>query len=352
MGWHNLIDINGQAVIPDDVTEIPDYELPHRGAIGSSLKKVIFPKGIRVIGKHGFDECVNLESADFPDGLEVIGDYAFRFCRHLIISRIPDSVVKIGNGAFDSCTIADSLDFPNLVELGSAAFNECWGLKHIYIPASLGVIGWGAFLRCKDLESITVDPGNPNYSSEGNCLLSKDGKQLIQGCNTSVIPEGVEEIGIGAFTGMTELKCISIPKSLTKIERSPFMECWSLESITVDPDNPSYKSEGNCLLTKDGSTLIVGCKNSVIPFGVKTIGKGAFWGCQTLERIVIPESVMEIGQDAFHHCRKLTAITIPDSVTSIGYSAFLYCSNLKEVRIKNPELMKNASADSAQIVRK
>ena len=43
---------------------------------------------------------------------------------------------------------------------------------------------------------------------------------------------------------------------------------------------------------------------------------------------------------------------IPDSVTSIGYSAFVYCSNLKEVRIKNPELMKNASADSAQIVRK
>lgn len=352
MSWHNLIDVNGQAVIPDNVTEIPDYVLPHRGAIGSSIKKVVFPKGLRVIGKHGFDECVNLESADLPDGLEVIGDYAFRFCHHLIIQRIPDSLIKIGNGAFDSCKIVDSLDFSNVVEIGTAAFNECWGLKRITLPASLVNIGWGAFLRCKDLESITVDPANPNYSSEGNCLLSKDGKKLIQGCNTSVIPEGVEEIGVGAFTGMSGLKSISIPNSLTKIESTPFMECWSLECITVEPDNPNYKSEDNCLLTKDGSTLLAGCKNSVIPFGVRTIGKGAFWGCQTLERIVIPESVTEIGQDAFHHCRKLTTITIPDSVTSIGYSAFLYCSNLKEVRINHPELLKNASVDSAKIVRK
>lgn len=134
---------------------------------------------------------------------------------------------------------------------------------------------------------------------------------------------------------------------MRKNRESGFIEC-----ITVDPDNPRYKSGGECLLTKDGSTLVAGCKNAVIPFGVKTIGDGAFWGCQPLERIVIPESVTEIGQDAFHHGRKLTTITIPDSVTSIVSSAFLYCSGQNEVRINHPELLNNTSVGSAKIVRK
>lgn len=98
-------------------------------------------------------------------------------------------------------------------------------------------IGTFAFHSCKDLERITVDPDNPNFSASGDCLLSKNGKTLFQGWNTSVIPDGVEEISIGAFTDMSGLKSISIPGSVVKFERGPFMECYGLESITVNPGN-------------------------------------------------------------------------------------------------------------------
>ena len=124
----------------------------------------------------------------------------------------------------------------------------------------------------------------------------------------------MEEIYIGAFSGMSGLKSISIPESVGKMERGPFMECWGLESITVEPGNANYVSSGNCLLSKDGTVLVAGCRNSVIPDGVKVIAKCAFWGYQTLERINIPDTVTEICDDAFHFCRSLKSITIPDSV--------------------------------------
>lgn len=174
---------------------------------------------------------------------------------------------------------------------------------------------------------------------------------LIDKNGTAVIPDGVEEIHIGAFTGMSGLKSISIPESVGKMERGPFMECYGLESITVDPSNANYKSSGNCLLSKDGTVLIAGCRNSVIPDGVKVIGKCAFRGCQALERINIPDTVTEICDDAFHYCRSLRSITIPDSVKSIGHSAFLYCYNIEEIRTGNPEIVKGTGATNAKIVK-
>ena len=347
MSWYDLIDKNGTAVIPDGTVEIPENVYSHCG----TLKSVILPSSVRVIGRHAFDSCVSLESAVLPDGLVEVGDYAFRLCHRLHISHLPDSVVRIGDGAFDTCKLPEALTFTNVAEVGGMAFNECWGLKSISIPAETRTIGTFAFLRCKDLERISADPGNPIYSASGNCLLSKDGKSLFQGCNTSVIPDGVEEIHIGAFSGMSVLKSISIPESVGKMERGPFMECWGLESITVEPGNANYMSSGNCLLSKDGTVLIAGCRSSVIPDSVKVIAKCAFWGCQTLERINIPDSVTEIGEDAFHHCRSLRSITIPDSVTSIGLSAFLYCTNFEVIRINNPDLLKRAASGNATIVR-
>ena len=42
-----------------------------------------------------------------------------------------------------------------------------------------------------------------------------------------------------------------------------------------------------------------------IPDSVKTIGKFAFWGCESLEYVTIPNSVEEIGSLVFWGCEKL-----------------------------------------------
>ena len=87
----------------------------------------------------------------------------------------------------------------------------------------------------------------------------------------------------------------------------------------------------------DRKTLIK-CPNKniescIIPYGVTSIGTGAFFECERLTSVVIPDSVTSIGKEAFSVCKSLTSVTIPNSVTSIGHWAFFMCTSLTSVTI-------------------
>lgn len=56
-----------------------------------------------------------------------------------------------------------------------------------------------------------------------------------------VIPDGVTEIGLGAFEGCTSLKSVTIPDSVTKIGCYAFNGCASLKSVTI-PRGCQYKN--------------------------------------------------------------------------------------------------------------
>ena len=73
----------------------------------------------------------------------------------------------------------------------------------------------------------------------------------------------------------------------------------------------------------------------VIPKSVTTLGRGAFYGCTSLNSIIIPNSVTSIGEHAFSRCSALTKIEIPNNVTSIDNNTFASCSSLKSINIPN-----------------
>lgn len=104
---------------------------------------------------------------------------------------------------------------------------------------------------------------------------------------------------------------------------------------------PSNKSTNNCILTKDGKTLIF-FQNHNIPVGVSKIGNKSFMGCNSLESIELPDSVTEIEYAAFMHCTSLQSIVIPDSVIKIVDLAFTFCTSLQSIAIatqeKDPDL--------------
>ena len=78
--------------------------------------------------------------------------------------------------------------------------------------------------------------------------------------------------------------------------------------------------------------MIRGCKNTIIPNSVTTIGSSAFSGCDDLTSVTIPNSVTTIEENAFRGCTNLKEIyslsETPPVIYSIDtfsdYSATLY----------------------------
>ncbi|UTC87135.1 leucine-rich repeat domain-containing protein [Treponema denticola] len=220
--------------------------------------------------------------------IKEIGLWAFYNCTGLRSISLPASITKIGGYAFSGCTGLTSITLPaNLTEIGYSAFFGCKGLTSITLPANLTTIGGIAFCDCTGLTSLNL--------SACTSLTTID-LGAFSGCTglTSItLPANLTEIGGSAFSGCTGLKSVHLPANLTTIDLGAFSGCTGLISLTIDSANTKYKTEGNILYSKDGTTLILaaGSLTSItnIPNTVTTIGDNAFGGCTGLTSVIFAD---------------------------------------------------------------
>ena len=148
------------------------------------------------------------------------------------------------------------------------------------------------------------------------------------------IPEGIKVIKDSALFGCLLNGVIRIPKSVEYFGVPNIFPTLYIDSIVVHKDNPYYDSRENCnaIIETATNTLIAGCKNSVIPYGIEHIAKNAFIGTEELKHITIPATVKSIGAAAFVRNR-ISEIKIPEGVTTLEDYTFQYCENMQYVTL-------------------
>lgn len=284
--------------IPNTVTYIGSYAFEYC----YSLKSIVLPDELNFLGDRVFYKCNKLESATISGNVKSFGKGAFGSCGQLKTVVVNNGVESIGESAFSYCTDLSTLNLPNsLVTIESDAFNGCTSLTTLSLPNSLVTIESNAFKGCTSLTTLNI-PDN----------VTSIGKNAFYHCSnlkSITLSNKLNIINNYAFSGCTSLEGIIIPASVNYIGIYAFSGCPALASISVDQNNSAFDSRDNCnaIIEKATSTLITGCRNTIIPSSVSQLGDTAFHGCSSLTTINIPSNISYFS-DAFTDCIALTDV--------------------------------------------
>ena len=164
-----------------------------------------------------------------------------------------------------------------------------------------------------------------NATLSGTTALPEEFAKNMANLKVITLPKGMTRIENYAFRGCAALTSISLPEGVTSIGNSAFSGCAALTSISLP--------EG---VTSIGSWAFGYCAaltSISLPEGVKSIGIDAFYGCAALTSISLPKELTSIGERTFCLCAALTSISLPKGVTSIGREAFSSCAALTSISL-------------------
>jgi len=207
-------------------------------------------------------------------------------------------------------------------ESGSFESNVTW--KYEFGTWILTIKGSG---EMDDYASAQEQPWYPLYVET---VIIEDGVTSIgdfafscTACKSVTIPDSVESLGEYSFSSTPNLNEVVIPKGVTTIGKSAFYN----SSLTKIQLSDSVTSIGDkCFFeSKLGSVTI--------PSSVESIGDFAF-SETNIKSVTIPASVTIFGNSVFAECELLTTAVFEHSeLSTIPYGTFSCCHHLKDVTI-------------------
>lgn len=277
------------SLVSVDISSTSDLDSISSYAFGdTNLKEITLPDNLRVIESNAFRNCDSLSTLVLSSNLEYVNDNAFVNCYNLKEVVIPSKVRYIGNNAFEQCIRLSSVTFSTSSELDSIA-NEAFSntnLKSIIIPEKVKTIGDFAFYSCDSLASISLSP-NLEYIGGyafSNCALKSvelpSTLKTLSGCafeycrslESITIPSGVESIGGHTFFDCDALKELTIPETITSVDRDFANAADGIQAIywKAPIDVPYNGASTNCFLYIETDQAIVAddCWKNVIENGV------------------------------------------------------------------------------------
>ncbi len=300
-----------------------DYGSPFKHTSNSFDVKnlyVEFKEGVTKIPARLFDGAKQVIRVDLPEGLREIGESAFRETSIMKDDSLSSNVGEetAQNAPFDAVSMT-RLELPDSLEkIGNHAFGKIHTLTSVNIPKNL-VVADQAFAGSRNLTHL-------RNNVEG--VRIPDGMLESTGIATFIVPEGVTEIGKYAlrdnkttdkdsvfgssssepnkWAGLTN---VILPSTLTKIDSRTF-ESTSIKFIDI-PNGVSEIGEGAFRFSPDLETV-------KLPKELKKLGGYLFEGNEKMTLLVLPDKVESIDVNAFVNMPNLEKVYIPASVNSIG----------------------------------
>ena len=365
----------GNVIIPDNIKGIGEYAFVKC----NTLTGVVIPNSVNYISESAFGNCENLTYITIPNSVISIGWAAFCNCKALTRIVIPISVTSIAESVFEDCSqltiFAEAKEKPS-------GWNEKWNSSNR--PVEWGYKKLPAFTT-KGCDYSIKSPAQAKKMFEIELAEMKKRQaeeKAKQQAQDTQIPQAATEIrytknGVSGALATTNARKVPIgqtlKQSLEKLNQTEKNGAQSQATTSnssqgeippltkVKPSargvelalNPlinkadfeiengvlkKYKGAGGFVVIPDGVTGIGAeafhdskVTNVKIPYGVRTIGKQAFFECKNLERVSLPSTITKIAYGAFQLCEKLTSIAIPEKVTVIEVGIFHCCSKLSEI---------------------
>ena len=211
--------VSGRGAIPDfNKYDAPSPNIGDRpwARYRSTVRKLIVQDGVTRVGDRAFQGFEQLQSATFAASVESIGQWAFQNCTALKDVSLPDGIA-LDNGAFR-----------NTAAYGEQGAGQSSG-------ALTGGLQWGFDRSTGTITSIPKEWTDGQLPSElGGVKVTAIGQWAGNELKIRrlVVPEGVESIGRGAFSGCGELESVSLPRSLKRVDAYAFRGCENLEQVS------------------------------------------------------------------------------------------------------------------------
>ena len=336
--------------LPSSLTAIGEYALLH-----AYITAVTLPEGLETIGKSAF-QSTHITQLKLPESLVSCGAGAFSQCAYLqkidiqALEEIPASMflgcnpltevifssqlTSIGNGAFFNCGNLQAIVFsgsaPSIEEnaflnvtatVSYPANDSSWqnfsfnnfGGTLTWLPVGEGVFLEGSF-GSPDVMHWRLENGTLYISGNGNMFFSEVPWKSYCGAIQKVVMSGnITRLDSNAFQDCVRLTEVVFNEGLESIMNCAFMNCVSLETITI-------------------------------PNSVLRISSSAFKDCKNLKSVTLSANLQELSGSLFWYCTSLESIIIPASVKTVSGSVFADCTNLTTVYFTGdmPELVLKA----------
>lgn len=321
--------------------------------LSNHFTSITIPESVTSIGARAFYGCTKLK--------EFKGKFASEDGRYLINNgvllsyapgndatefTIPSEVTKIGYGAFYRCSNLQSITLHNnLTIIDDHAFQRCSSIISITIPDSVVSIGMYAFDYCSSLVDVDLGDGVLNI---GGCAFYGCGN-----IETITIPESVINLGGDVFGSSSKLKTVYCYPATPPSDNNGYYSNYFYYNLPNDFKIYVYNDSYNAYKTSWSKYANYITKYGERPQAPGTSTTTTIYYTTTDKNIISPSNVtiisnqyndeggtMEISghlttipSNAFENCTTLQSITLPESIKLIGENAFQNCSNLANITL-------------------